>query len=214
MAEATWNYTVVQDEDSLFDYIWKPLRNVADFMIGSYVAPERHSRVHSTGKSLTVAPAERFDLGRLVRTEEMVVQGFAIPRQLHKFGAAIAASSYISGLEADWDEDGAAPISQDTWRQSMYFMVSVAQRHFEESGNVLPVPSIQPGIDGEVELYWRYETRVLLVSFPADSTEPIAVRGQSVTDERSYIKGAFAESECAGWVEEWLVGASCQTPGR
>lgn len=73
---------------------------------------------------------------------------------------AIHASRYMLDLEADWDDEGAAPTEFAAWCDAVSLLRGTAVAFADE----LPVPDISPCNDGSVDLFWKTPAFMLLIN--------------------------------------------------
>jgi hypothetical protein len=103
--------------------------------------------------------------------------------------AAIEKSRQILTLPPDWDDEGAQPISEATWRKATGWLREFAKTLLSKHSTALPAPKISPCADGSIDLLWRTEKLKLLVNIqPSD--EPDSDFYGETTDGLK-IKGTF-----------------------
>lgn len=75
-------------------------------------------------------------------------------------------------LQEDWDDNGAAPITADTWNRAINFLRQLAEDYESAMRSAAPVPTISPCPDGSIDLLWKTERFQLLVNVqPRDANE-------------------------------------------
>ena len=76
------------------------------------------------------------------------------------------ASKTLPTLRRDWDDAGAEPISESTWRTAIDFLRGHAIAVLNSTGRAIPAPRILPVPDGSIDLHWKSGSNELLVNFP------------------------------------------------
>ncbi len=98
----------------------------------------------------------------------------------------------LLSLEDNWDGEGAGPYLPETLDRASSFLRlhnSSLWKHFRER---MPVPTIGPGPDGSVDLFWRTDHGTLLVNVPATPNHPASYSGADEHGQRT--KGSFDSS--------------------
>ena len=110
------------------------------------------------------------------------------------------ASAALSNLGHDWDGEGSAPYEKETIRRAGALLRKLARCYIGIAE--IPVPSIGPGPDGTIELFWRGESGRLLVNVPASDSEPVVLYGEH--DRGTKAKESFELSRLDK-VAAWLM---------
>ena len=122
---------------------------------------------------------------------------------------AIADSRKLLDLEADWDDNGASPYSEETWARATKFLASHADWALQRDGVLIPAPAVLPGPDGSIDLHWKTQDYELLVNIPASVEEPGNFYGDDYTS--LCIKGTFDPAVPNRGLITWLTDrASCR----
>ncbi|MCP3959668.1 MAG: hypothetical protein GY719_17605 [bacterium] len=115
---------------------------------------------------------------------------------------AIERSRRIYRLEDNWDDEGAVGYERETWERAIRFLLLHAERFQQETRCSIPAPSIGPGPDGSIDLYWKEPAFGLLVNVPSDEASPATFYGE---DKRLTIEGSIATSEYRRGILHWLI---------
>ncbi|MFP3940124.1 MAG: hypothetical protein ACLF0P_07450 [Thermoanaerobaculia bacterium] len=84
---------------------------------------------------------------------------------------AIDRSRQITELRDDWDGEGSAGYSVETWQRATDYLRRIALSCWEEFRVAIPPPWITPGPEGSIDLHWQAETYELLVNIPGAPEE-------------------------------------------
>lgn len=103
--------------------------------------------------------------------------------------AAIEKSQRLLGLPPDWDDEGALPISEATWRKATGWLRELAKTLLSKRSVTLPVPNISPCADGSIDFLWRTERLKLLVNIQSGEDTESDFYGE--TTDGLKIKGTF-----------------------
>jgi len=82
--------------------------------------------------------------------------------------AAIAESKSILRLESDFDGRGSPHYSEATWQRAVQFVRLQWEEYARLFGEPMPLPELQPGPHGSIDVYWKTPDFDLLVNIPAD----------------------------------------------
>lgn len=82
---------------------------------------------------------------------------------------AIEESRSILTLEENWDGEGSPGYSEETWKRAVDFLWDNALFLWREYGVKCGAPAIYGGPRGTIDLYWKTETRSLLINVPGKS---------------------------------------------
>jgi hypothetical protein len=124
--------------------------------------------------------------------------------RLDHFRELLAESHYITDLEENWDGHSARRVSEATFARALDLVIRAANEHYRNAHLVLPEPSVQPGIDGDIDIYWSAGRRTMIINVPATASELPSFFGKDSTDDRIYIEGTLDPDRCASWVAGWL----------
>jgi len=95
---------------------------------------------------------------------------------------AIHNSSWILDLEDDWDQDGAARFSEDTWWRAAHFLLNLAADVESSHGVSLRPPRILPAAQGAIALHWKTDTFELLATVPENPAAPLTYYGDDTRE--------------------------------
>src|SRR5262245_7329836 len=116
---------------------------------------------------------------------------------------AIKESGSILNLEHDWDGEGSSTYDESTWIRATNFLKTNALSLSNNSGLHIPIPEIDPGPHGSIDLHWRTRSRELLINIPHDPNQLAGYYGDNFADEK--IKGKLNTSEENVWIMMWLM---------
>ena len=91
----------------------------------------------------------------------------------------------------------------ETINSAAEFLMSQDRLLRELCGISLPVPQINPGPDGSIDLFWKQPTWELLVNVPENANESASFYGEDQTGHT--IKGSLDTSEPNLGVIVWLM---------
>jgi len=133
------------------------------------------------------------------------LQEFTFPAELRPFVEEIVRSSYLLNLQNDWDGEGAPRLSRSTWHRALSLLIELATDYWEERGDSLPSPSIQPGIEGDLDLYWTVRDRKILINVPDEDEDLATVFGRDLKRSQLSVQGAFDTNDSNRWLVNWLT---------
>lgn len=84
---------------------------------------------------------------------------------------AIEKSRRILELPVNWDDEGAKPISEATWRRATEFLRRLASALRYCHSVSLLAPRISPCADGSIDLLWRATKLKLLINIQPEDSE-------------------------------------------
>jgi hypothetical protein len=116
---------------------------------------------------------------------------------------AIKESRSLLDLQDDWDGEGSPGYAEATWLRAIEFLTSNAKCLKETAGTDIPVPFIEPGPHGSIDLHWRTSTRELLINVPSDLNQLAGFYGDNLAGKS--IKGKLNTSENNEWIMLWLM---------
>jgi hypothetical protein len=114
-----------------------------------------------------------------------------------------SAQEKLTALADNWDGEGSAEYSKETINNAAEFLMSQDLLLRKICGMSLPVPQINPGPDGSIDLFWKQPTWELLVNVPANSNQAASFYGEDQTGHT--IKGSLDTSEPNLGVIVWLM---------
>jgi hypothetical protein len=122
---------------------------------------------------------------------------------LKQVSEAVQASREVLRLEADWNGEEAATISEETWRRATEFLSRNAQFLWNEHSVRIETPRIVPVPDGTLDIHWKVAERELLVNIPAQA----GVRATYYGDDGSghhVVEGDLDTAAPNHWLLMWL----------
>jgi hypothetical protein len=137
-------------------------------------------------------------------TPSIEVHGVRVPAVLGAVAQALEASRSLLELESDWDGEGAAGFSEQTWRRAADFVARGTTQLLERNGIVTDDIEIMPATGGGLGIDWRTATRELLVTVPVELTKDALFYGDDGAGRRK-IKGTLDTSAPNRWLTEWLA---------
>lgn len=86
---------------------------------------------------------------------------------------AIERSRSLLELPSNWDGEGASPIRIETWESAMSFLRGLAREYASSNFGFPAAPTISPGPEASIDLYWNTDSRELLINYPENpSSQP------------------------------------------
>lgn len=114
-----------------------------------------------------------------------------------------AAHEKLTSLPDNWDGEGSAGYKTETVNSAAEFLIGQDRLLRELRGISLPVPQINAGPDGSIDLFWKQSTWELLVNVPKKGNEFASFYGEDRTGHT--IKGSFDTSVPNLGVIMWLI---------
>ncbi len=114
-----------------------------------------------------------------------------------------SAHEKLTALADNWDGEGSAEYKTETVNSAAEFLMSQDRLLRELRGISLPVPQINPGPDGSIDLFWKQPTWELLVNVPENASESASFYGEDQTGHT--IKGSLDTSVPNLGVIMWLI---------
>lgn len=133
-----------------------------------------------------------------------VIWGLQQPASWPKVSAAINSSREMTAWPGNWDGDGALPISESTWERAATFIAGCAWRFWDLTRRDVPVPAIQPGRNGSIDIEWSIGERNLLLNVPPSSLAPLTYYGDD-SKQSAQVEGAIAADSDPIWLLFWLT---------
>lgn len=155
----------------------------------------------STSKEKGKSPfrwAKEFFAPETSSTEE----DFEYRQDFSSLNQAILASYSLLLLEDDWDGEGSVGYTLETWRRAATFLLAEATAFWELTEQNIPIPGIQPGPDGSIDLHWLLGKTELLINVPADADEAISFYGDNSRGQK--VKGSINANASNQWLMMWL----------
>ncbi len=113
------------------------------------------------------------------------------------------AEKIILGLESDWDGEGGGTYSEATFRRAASLLRLYQAQLRGSSGSSIPLPSIGPGPDGSIDLFWTNDYGKLLINIPADFGELATYAGTDSMGPKA--KGSFDPVRFNQGIAGWLT---------
>lgn len=103
-------------------------------------------------------------------------------------------TSWIAGLQDDWDDCGTPAYDKRTIRAALSFVEELARLAVDAGEDKFPLPRLCPGIDGAIDIYWEELGKpYLIVRVSAISENVIAYFFQRSGDN-AWLKAEFPHS--------------------
>ncbi len=127
----------------------------------------------------------------------------ALPSALSSLTVAINKSRWILDLLDDWDEAGAPAYELQTWQRAVNFLCLSATTLWGDTGIVVPVPQIQNGPEGTIDLFWESDEATLLINVPVNPAESAMFYGSNNRGDetRGTIQMTHANSSLLLWAK-------------
>jgi hypothetical protein len=122
---------------------------------------------------------------------------------LRQVSEAVQASRELLGLREGWDGEGAAAISEETWKRATEFLFRNAQLLWNENGVRIEAPRIVPVPDGTLDIHWKVAKRELLVNIPSKAGERAKYYGDDGTGHH-VVEGDLDTAAANHWLLMWL----------
>ena len=116
--------------------------------------------------------------------------------------AEIESARTLLNLGDNWDGEGSPAYSKHTFERAIAFLRMHVERVWEAGINA-PVPYINPGPHGSIDLHWKERTWELLVNVPAEETRPAVFYGDDYG--AGVIKGTIDPARYSFGLLEWLM---------
>ena len=127
----------------------------------------------------------------------------AVTRTPINLQQAIVSSRWILDLKKDWDEQGALPYAETTWKRACDFLIRQSNFSRHTCHKELPVPKILPGPNASIDLHWKLAQFELLVNVPNDPVKNATFYGDDYGDLR--IRGDLNTAEVIPGLVVWLL---------
>ena len=113
------------------------------------------------------------------------------------------AEERLLALEENWDGEHSPGYAKDTLDRAAMFLRAQDQLLWNLLTFRLPVPNINPGPDGSIDLFWEQVSWELLVNIPATPTQTASFYGEDSGGQT--IKGNLGTSEPNVGLSLWLM---------
>ena len=90
---------------------------------------------------------------------------------IQRLEAEIESSRRMLELPDDWDGEGSPRYSERTFERATAFVRNHVKWLWETFGITAPVPQINPGPAGSIDIHWKQRSWELLVNVPAEEGE-------------------------------------------
>jgi hypothetical protein len=119
---------------------------------------------------------------------------------------AIAEALPITELPENWDEQGALPISRDTWGKAINLLMEYAGYIAEHYLLTLSAPQIDAVPDGSIDLFWKEPKAQLLINVKP-GTAIAGFYGDTYTEDDK-IKGKIPLEGIKEYLAVWMKNLS------
>lgn len=121
--------------------------------------------------------------------------------------AAINKSRWILDLKENWDEEGAEPYAEETWKRATDLLITYAERALSNYGMEISAPAISPGPDGSIDLHWNARDHGfdLLLNVRKKGDPAGAAGFYGCNDSGTEIKGTFDPDTFNKGLLDWLI---------
>lgn len=117
--------------------------------------------------------------------------------------SAIKESQGILALGENWDGEGSAGYSKETWSRAVNFLKLQWIEFLSEEGRPMPIPAILPDSNGSIDLWWDTDEFELLISFPASELLPASLYGHK--HQQGKIEYAFDSTKADRRLVRWMA---------
>ncbi len=120
-----------------------------------------------------------------------------------KLESIISESGRILELRDNFDGEGSSGYSKATWNRAVEFLKIQWSEYLKREGEAMPAPSILPGPEGSVDIYWEEADFELLVNIPTDPDKLVSFYGDNHGKEK--IEGAINPAQPNRGLLSWLA---------
>ncbi len=113
------------------------------------------------------------------------------------------ATEAMLSLQPDWDGEGSGVYHEKTLIRAASFLRLHREGLSRTCGESMPLPTIGPGPDGTVDLFWANRHGKLLVNIPAEFSELATFAGTDSLGQKT--KGSFDPTRFNRSVAGWLT---------
>jgi hypothetical protein len=117
--------------------------------------------------------------------------------------AEIEQARRILELKDDWDGEGSAGYSEETFDRAVAFLKTHMKGLWNSYGIRIPIPRIGTGPDGSIDLHWKEPSWELLVNIPADPNEMAVFYGDNYGVQK--IRGSLDPNKVNLGIAAWLM---------
>jgi hypothetical protein len=111
-------------------------------------------------------------------------------------------SKYILSLKDNWDQEGSKGYVLKTWRKMECFLNQRYYKYISSQLEAPPIPDIEPGPNGGIDLLWEYDAFELLLHIPAED-QGISFFGNNKM--KAELKGVFQNEEDENLLFSWII---------
>lgn len=109
----------------------------------------------------------------------------------------------ILSLPDDWDGEGALPVARAAWDRAVA-LLDKSIRVPVRRGLILPLPAIDPGPNGSIDLEWYKDDQCLLINVPSSMSDPVTYYGRR--KDCGDGRGALCEDVDNAQLIAWMLG--------
>ncbi len=122
-----------------------------------------------------------------------------------RLAGVIDEAEWILGLKDDFDGRGSPRYSKETLERAVAFVRLQWQEYLRLNVEPMPLPEIEPGPRGSIDIFWDLPDLNLLVNIPADPELPVEFAGDS--KGRGRFDGALVDpTKPNRGLVSWLAG--------
>lgn len=130
----------------------------------------------------------------------------ALPRSLAAVARRLEDSLSILELEDDWDDAGSPGYSRSTWERAATLVVDAVRGYRRAGHRGMPIPQLNPGPDGSIDIAWERGSRRLLVNVPEEPANVATFFGRDLERPGEVLRGETDPATGARWLLHWLDG--------
>ena len=130
-------------------------------------------------------------------------ENIAETRETDGLHEAIESANHLLKLGDNWDGEGSPGYKADTLLRAANFLREQDDLLDKICGMSVPIPRIDPGPDGSIDLFWKESTWELLVNISPEQTQPASFYGEDADGQ--VIKGTLKASESNLGLILWLM---------
>jgi len=108
----------------------------------------------------------------------------AFEDEYDKLEAIVGEARWILDLVDNFDGRGSPRYSEETFERAVAFVKLQWQEYLRLNGDSMPLPEIQPGPRGSIDVFWDHPGLNLLVNIPADARRPAEFSGDNQGERR------------------------------
>lgn len=132
-----------------------------------------------------------------------------LPLALRDVEEAIREAQGILAMREDPEGDGSPGYAASTLQRATDFLREATERAWSRYRVHVQAPRLTPGLDGSIDVHWRTERRELLVTVPAEATDPVPYYGNDriYPDDpiRQTIEGRLDLAAPNEWLIVWVA---------